>query len=338
MEKITMLGVSNSGKTCFIYAMYDFMQRVRNGFTFITNDPDVDLDLNEGWESIAFDGEWPNGTTQTSEYDFTVMFKSRPIMEFSWCDYRGGAITEKSTTDDVRKLHQRISDSQCLIICIGADTIKTLLTDSSNAQRNGDRELRRLNALISNFARNNDRRIPVIITLTKADLYTPQEQPQLLGVIREYFSSLLQPGGGWFVAVVPVTLGEDLGETNANDQTIHGTIAPKNIHIPVMFFLHSILKEKVHAMQNRIRGIHSKREDHRQEIKVNEGRGFWDKLWNGDNTDTLYAQIDNLNDEEKNLTSQLKALEEVFANMKDMFDVCKIFYDGNLITIKQDAV
>lgn len=25
MEKITMLGVSNSGKTCFIYAMYDFI-------------------------------------------------------------------------------------------------------------------------------------------------------------------------------------------------------------------------------------------------------------------------------------------------------------------------
>lgn len=29
MEKITMLGVSNSGKTCFIYAMYDFMQKYR---------------------------------------------------------------------------------------------------------------------------------------------------------------------------------------------------------------------------------------------------------------------------------------------------------------------
>ena len=31
MEKITMLGVSGSGKTCFIYAMYDFMQKVQNG-------------------------------------------------------------------------------------------------------------------------------------------------------------------------------------------------------------------------------------------------------------------------------------------------------------------
>lgn len=327
MEKITMLGVSNSGKTCFIYAMYDFMQKVQNGFTFITKDPDVDMDLNEGWEGIAFDGVWPDGTQLTSFYDFTVLFKSRPIMEFSWCDYRGGAITERSTQKDVDELHKRIFDSECLIVCIGADTIKGII---SGDNRKG-RELVRLNNLISRFAATKQRRIPIIFTLTKADLYTAQEQKQLLSVIKEYFSALYEQGAGWLYAIVPVTLGQ-FEETSVGDKTIRGVVAPKNIHIPVMFFLHSILKERIRNIQNKLNGISSDKNKYRQEIKRNQGRTWWDKFWNGDNTESLNSQIDSLNNEEKNISSQLEELEHAFGNMKDMFNVCKIFYEGQPMT------
>lgn len=323
MEKITMLGVSNSGKTCFIYAMYDFMQKVQNGFTFITNDPDVDMDLNEGWAGIALDGIWPKGTEQTSLYDFTVLFKSRPVMEFSWCDYRGGAITERSTQQDVDELHKRLYDSECLIICIGADIIKAILQNDNRKAR----ELVRLNNLISRYAATRQRRVPVIFTLTKADLYTVQEQKQLLGVIREYFSALYEKGAGWLFAIVPVTLGQ-FEESNVADNCIRGKVAPKNIHIPVMFFLHSILKERIRDIQNKLSGISSDKNKYRQEIKQNQARSWWDKLWNGDNTTTLSSRINELNDEEKNISLQLSELENAFGSMKDMFDVCKIFYEG----------
>lgn len=327
MEKITMLGVSNSGKTCFIYAMYDFMQKSQNGFTFITNDPDVDMDLNEGWESIALDGIWPNGTVETSFYDFTVLFKSRPVMQFSWCDYRGGAITGRSTEQDSKDLHERIKDSKCLIVCIGADTIKKIISGDTHSGR----ELVRLNSLLARFAAMQTRRIPIIFALTKADLYTQQEHQQLLGVIRSYFSSLYEPGAGWLFAIVPVTLGkfDNSGEGGA---TINGTVAPKNIHIPVMFFLHSILKERIRGIQNKLNGIYSDRDRYRQEIRTNQGRSWWDKLWNGDNTSALNTQISNLNTEEQNISSQLKELEMAFGNMKDMFRVCKIFYEGQPMT------
>lgn len=327
MEKITMLGVSNSGKTCFIYAMYDFMQKVQNGFTFITNDPDVDMDLNEGWESIAFDGVWPDGTARTSLYDFTVMFKSRPIMEFSWCDYRGGAIMDRSTEQDANDLHNRISDSECLVICIGADTIKAILAGEN---RKG-RELVRLNNLISRYAATMQRRIPVIFALTKADLYTVEEQKKLLGVIREYFSALYESGAGWLLAIVPVSLGQ-FEDSCDGDNSIQGVVAPKNIHIPVMFFLHSILKERIRGIQNKLNGIASDRNKYRQEISRNQGRSWWDKLWNGDNTKFLNTRISGLNDEEKNISSQLTELDQAFGNMKEMFNVCKIFYEGQPVT------
>lgn len=328
MEKITMLGTSNSGKTCFIYAMYDFMQKVRNGFTFITNDPDVDMDINEGWESIAFDGVWPNGTDRTRFYDFTVMFKSRPIMEFSWCDYRGGAIMDRTTQEnaqDVIDLQDRINDSSCLIVCIGADTIKSIL---SGDNRQG-RVLRRLNNLIVRYAANNKRRIPIMFAMTKADLYTPQDQKQLLGVINSYFSALCEEGAGWLFAVVPVTLGQF---ESSNGSEIRGVVAPKNIHIPVMFFLHSIIKERIRAIKSKLNGMSFDKHKYRQEVKYNQGRTWWDKLWNGDNTDSLNDKISSLSDEEKNMSLQLEDLEQVFGSMKDMFKVCKIFYEGRLMS------
>ena len=333
MEKITMLGASNSGKTCFIYAMYDFMQKPQNGFTFITNDPDVDMDLIEGWDSIAFDGIWPNGTQQTSYYDFTVSFKSAPIMEFSWCDYRGGAITDRSTQNDVDELHQRIFDSECLIVCIGADTIQEILLESNQYGRESRKglELKRLNNLILRFAVKTQRRIPIIFTLTKADLYTAQEQRQLLSVIEKYFSALYEEGAGWLFAVVPVTLGQ-FEKNSEGDNNIRGVVAPKNIHVPVMFFLHSILKERIRNIQNRLRGISTDKNRYRQEIEHNNGRTWWDKFWNGDNTEVIGSKIGELNKEEQNISSQLKDLEIAFGNMKDMFDVCKIFYEGKPMT------
>lgn len=327
MEKITMLGVSNSGKTCFIYAMYDFMQKVQNGFTFITNDADTDMDLNDGWESIAFDGKWPPGTQDTAIYEFTVLFKSRPIMEFSWCDYRGGAITDRSTERDVNDLHERIFNSECLIICIGADTVKHIL-DGDN--RKG-RELVRLNNLILLYAAKSQRRIPIIFALTKADLYTTQEQQQLLAIVKEYFSSLYQSGSGWLYAIVPVTLGKF--EDSSGSDRINGVVAPKNIHIPVMFFLNSILQERIRNIQNKLNGIHSNKNKYRAEVRYNEGRSWWSKFWDGDNTSTLNTQIESLNNEEQNISNQLTELGQAFDNMKDMFKVCKVFYEGQPVKI-----
>lgn len=327
MEKITMLGVSDSGKTCFIYAMYDFMQKVQNGFTFITNDPDKDMDLNDGWESIAFDGIWPNGTQDTTLYDFTVLFKSRPIMGFSWCDYRGGAITDRSTEHDVNELHDRIFNSECLIICIGADAIKQIIAGDN---RKG-RELVRLNNLILRYATKSQRRIPLIFALTKADLYTMQEQQQLLAIIKEYFGSLYQSGSGWLHAIVPVTLGKFDNSSGSNN--INGVVAPKNIHIPVMFFLNSILQERIRNIQNKLSGIHSNKNKYRAEIRYNQGRSWWSKFWNGDNTSSLNTQIESLNSEEQNISDQLTELEQAFDNMKDMFKVCKVFYEGQSVII-----
>lgn len=318
-----MLGVSQSGKTCFIYAMYDFMQQSQSGFTFITNDPDVDMDLCDGWAQIAYDGVWPNGTELTSHYDFSVLFHSKKIMEFSWCDYRGGAVSGRSTeNEDVTELQKRIKESECLIICLGADTVKALLSGDMRKQR----ELRTLNQHLSRFALENpERRVPVIFALTKSDLYTAEEQPKLLGLIKSYFSSLYDEGANWLFAIVPVTLGI----FNSTEGTkINGTIAPKNIHIPVMFFLHSLLKERIRSIHEQMQGIKIDRKSTQQQLTIQKGKSWWERIWNGDQTSSLTDKVSNLDAEEMNLVSLEKELSEAFGTMKDMFKVCKVFYNG----------
>ena len=99
-----------------------------------------------------------------------------------------------------------------------------------------------------------------------------------------------------------------------------------------MFFLHSILKERIHNIQNKLNGISSDKNRYKEEVKLNQGRSWWDKFLNGDNTRNLNTRISNLSDEEKNLSSQLAELEQVFSNMKNMFEVCKIFYEGQPIS------
>jgi len=283
--------------------------------------------LSEGWEQISIDGEWPQGNTVTNNYDFTVMFKSNPLMEFSWSDYRGGAILERSTEKDVKDLQERIHGSECLIVCIGADAIKDIISGGSSRIR----EMRRLNSLIMQYAKENKRRIPIIFALTKADLYTVEDQKKLLGIIKTYFSSLYVEGAHWLHAIVPVTLGKI--DNSWEDTKIHGTIAPKNIHIPVMFFLQSILKERIANIQKKLNGIKSDRETYHQEIINNQGRSWWDKLWNGDSTKKRKSEIESLNTDEKKLIGQLDELDQAFANMKDMFNVCKVYYDGQPVII-----
>lgn len=324
MDKITMLGASQSGKTCFIYAMYDFMQRSRNGFSFIAKNYDDDADLSEGWESIAYDGVWPPGTAETRDYDFNVLFHSKKILDFSWCDYRGGVLRERSTNEDVQKLMSRIKDSSCLIICVGADKVKDIIANESS--RNA-MELKRLNSFIARYSAENNKRIPIIFALTKADMYTPDEQKKLMSVVKTFFDPLFVQGSCWLVAVLPVCLGK-FDNTEGSDR-VNGIVAPKNIHIPVMFFLNAVLKDRVREIECKLKNIDTKRVEEENYRRTNADQNFFSKLWNGDRTLQSNRRTDKLNEEQKNLNDLLNDINEVFANMRDMFKVCKVYFDGN---------
>lgn len=324
MEKITMIGVSGSGKTCFIYAMHNFMSVPRNGFSFTATDLDVDLDLQDGWDGIATDHWWPEPTTNTTDYDFYVQYNTRPILQFSWCDYRGGATSERSSNQDKQDLINRIHQSSCLIISIGADTIKEILAGNQDQAR----ELKVLNGIIRNYEVNNVRRVPIIFALTKADLYTREDQGRLIDLIRLYFQNVFLPNSGWLTAIVPITLGSFPDGNNAGPRPINGIIEPKNIQVPVMFFVSSVLREKAATINNKLQRIRNDRNHYQIEAGKAKDQGWWDKIWNGDRLQAANASISSLDEEERNILNSLQEIERTLSSMKDLFRVCKVYYEG----------
>lgn len=328
MDKITMIGVSGAGKTCFIYAMYDFMSIPHNGFSFTAADLDADLDLQDGWRDIADNHKWPSSTAQTTDYDFYVQYNTYPILQFSWCDYRGGVTGEHSTEQDKAELIQRIYDSSCLIISIGADTIKEIIGGNQSKTR----ELNILNGIIRNYeVSHTGRRIPVIFALTKADLYTKEEKGKLIDLIQLYFRNLFLPKSGWLTAIVPITLGSF--PTGNNTGEITGTIEPKNIQIPVMFFVWSVLREKANTIKDKLQGITNRRDQYRIDAEKAKNQGWFSKIMNGDGVAIANTNISNLDNEERNLFERLAEIEDTLDLLKELFRVCKIYYEGDIMTM-----
>lgn len=325
MDKITMIGVSGSGKTCFIYAMYDFMSIPRNGFSFTAANLDQDLDLQDGWYQITEEHRWPEHNTNTINYDFHVQFNTKSILQFSWCDYRGGATSDRSTEQDKQDLMERVHQSSCLIISIGADTIKEILAGNQSKAR----ELKILNGIIHNYEINNNRRVPIIFALTKADLYTREEQGKLIDLIKFYFQNIFLPHSGWLAAIVPVTLGSFPSGDNTGD--IEGVIEPKNIQVPVMFFVSSVLHEKAENIKNKLDRINKDRNQYKVQANNARNQGWFSKIWNGDRYQAATRNIQNLNDEEQNVLNSLSEIENTLASMSDLFRVCKIYYEGEEI-------
>lgn len=322
-----MIGVSGSGKTCFVYAMHNYMSVAQNGFVFTAKDPDVDLDLSEGWDQIIYDGVWPDGTIGSQEYEFYVQYANSKIMEFSWCDYRGGALLDRSTAEDTVYLLNRINDSSCLVITIGADTMKEIIAGNIRKVK----EFTRLSNIINRFTAENNRRVPIIIALTKADMYTVDEQKKILGLIKTYFNILFVSEADWLVAIVPVQLGTKLGKNE--DGSICGTIEPRNVQIPVLFFVSAVLREITSNMSSKLKDIDANKADYRVKILKENNRGWFSRFWNGNRASEFNDKVDRLNQEERAILERLPEIEKMLEAMFEQFNVCKIFYKGQEIQL-----
>ena len=126
-ERITMLGTTGAGKTCFLVGMYADMSGGRRGFTFSTN-PDDDLDLSNKWSRLVEAGRdrWPPLTVdQPKSYTFGFNYGFRRIMEFDWIDYRGGALSiGRSTEADVQELKRYLRQSSYVMLCVSGEHLQ----------------------------------------------------------------------------------------------------------------------------------------------------------------------------------------------------------------------
>ncbi|MBE9167503.1 hypothetical protein IQ238_08205 [Pleurocapsales cyanobacterium LEGE 06147] len=240
--KIAMLGTTGAGKTSYLLGMYAVMQTGVKGFTLSAKDMDMDLDLTERWEKlISVQGEerWPAPNAAAMEhYNFDFSYGFRPMMGFEWLDYRGLALSDRSTEQDVQDLNDYLADCGCLFLCVSGEYLGDQITPVTVRAIKSDRMNQLMQQIISKHKQPAvDYPFPVAIVITKYDLCHHREKQAVIDDIKRLFQALFTANSGWLVMICPVSLGKELG----NDPEC-GNIIPVNVHLPIVFAIYSQLR------------------------------------------------------------------------------------------------
>jgi hypothetical protein len=256
--KITMLGASQSGKTCYMVGMYAMMKLGVNGLTITAQSLNDDLDLGDKWDrmiEVKGKDRWPEATSRAAvekTYRFNFNHGFQTLMSFEWLDYRGGAMNEEENEPEIQKLVSYLADSSCVFLCVSGEHLAQPLTDEhGSASRLKLLHMRRktmiermellLKGVYDLKQPTAEKPFPVVVVITKADLCTQHRtRHELVNDIKQLFPRLFERGGGWLTLISSVTLGSTLVDDPNNNE-----IDPINLHIPVAFAIFAHLRARV---------------------------------------------------------------------------------------------
>ncbi len=233
--RFTALGLSGSGKTCYVMGMYSEMASGIRGWTIRTANADADRISRQLriMENRTGGDRFPSGTQdyEFDDYEFELYFRNQKIMNFNWVDYVGGILENSSLNyDSLSLLEDCILLSTTLYIFIDGEM---LCTDDINKKIKNVRMncSNYINPRITNFIKNHeDMMPPVVFVITKADLCSRfNNLDEIKKVLRECFSSVFN-SEETPIYIVQVSLGEDIAEDDYS-----GEIEPVNIQTP--FFI-----------------------------------------------------------------------------------------------------
>lgn len=263
-SKISMFGVSASGKTCFLYAMAQVLRNgVRHGdnlVQIISNRASQQMKLNDGYMKLAR-RQWPQNTDKTETFDFKVNIQcnghfSEVIDSLKILDYRGGILEDMSENaeENLEELLISFRGSSAIIFIIDGKTlIDAMDPDDRDVSHRGktDDGLQLSARMQIEFVENifmeykllEENIPPILIAISKGDLFASDyERENGIRLIKEKLPSIFSHGSGLYSGITIMSLGEGLG-TDANGELI-GTLKLNqdyNIHVPAIFGIYADL-------------------------------------------------------------------------------------------------
>lgn len=315
-ERITMLGTVGAGKTCFLVGMYADMSGGRRGFTFSTN-PDDDLDLSDKWSRLVEAGpdRWPPPTsTQPKSYTFGFNYGFRRIMEFDWIDYRGGALSDRSTEADVQELKQYLRQSSCVMLCVSGEYLQVPKNAAVVRAQTG---IGRMNSFLTKLREEIERQkkeLPaVIIVVTKSDYCSQRSHEEIEEQIRDLFNPLFSPDSGWLVSICSVNLGSGLAA-----DTEKGEIDPHNIHLPLIFSIYCALYKELEQQQSKLDENMEKLEE------IEERWGRFKKWWRSEEIEQVFEEAEGDKQKLSSLQEDLQLLVRELTELRNF----RVYYNG----------
>jgi hypothetical protein len=246
--KITMLGTTGAGKTCYMIGMHMYMQTCgTNGFTITSCQHNQARQIEEQWDKMTESegtDRWPPGNPDVPiEYSFNFNYASQTFAQFDWLDYRGGALKDNADAEDSKILVERLCTSDCVFLCLPAE----YLLSGSRYKAAAKAGVGRMNTLMTEVAAKvnptPENPFPVAIIVTKADLlgeFDGSLESNAIDAVKAVFQSLFVPESPWLVSIIGVSLGQELAQKPES-----GEIDPIAVHLPVTFaVLCKLLKQK----------------------------------------------------------------------------------------------
>lgn len=263
-SKISMFGVSASGKTCFLYAMSQVMSRgVRqdnNLVQIISNRARQQMKLNAGYMKLA-QRQWPQTSDKTESYDFKVSMQcngyfSEIIDSLEIQDYRGGLLqsTQELDEEEFDNLMKSFRGSSAIIFIVDGQTLINALEpqerDISHAnntdvleQFSAQSQIRFVENIFMEYKRVEEEVPPILIAISKGDVFASDyEQRNAMNLIKEYLPSIFAIGSQLTVGITTMSLGDNLGSDAEGGLIGQLKLSPDyNIHIPVIFGIYADL-------------------------------------------------------------------------------------------------
>lgn len=334
--QITILGMSGSGKTCYLLGLYYKMGSGLKGYT-ITTDEDTDVQLRNRYTklcdaSLDKQERFPAGTDNISKYEFDLQYGYNTIMSFDWVDYPGGLLKEKNSgsLEEYEEVKKEINNSSSLFICVDGSLLRGDDIDCK-IDNVRDKCSNVINTFFTDYLKNNNALPPTAIIVTKYDICKDDTgEEELCKIIEEAFSPFfVKNNTEKVVTIIPVSIG-----TNIMDDDYSGKMKPLNIHLPIFmgiwFVLSRKIQDHVKYMKEQQNESDKKIESARDE-KAREENKWWFK--SKSEVQRLARKIQEAENEKKKQSEQLNFMLNVMADdsdklVKELEKIPYVFING----------
>jgi len=249
---ITLLGLSGSGKTCYLYTAAQILARgiSENGHTISATscNREITTILHRGVEDLA-KGKWPGGSIDTFAYPFALKIDGKPIFQFTIYDYRGNALDHFSENDkkQTNELLETFEESSCIIFLIDGATLRDALDfeclmpehrsayeDHFSNQLPAINKICYIESLLKDCNEQMERNVPILLVITKRDIFYEEELYAGKELLKELLPTIFSSQNNMIVGITAVTLGKikEDGQLKELWLSTNG-----NVHLPILFAL-----------------------------------------------------------------------------------------------------
>lgn len=273
MKRITIVGVSNCGKTCYFYGMMRTMIDGMHGFQLRLMNPDDFIKINQGIKrlsdiSLPLSDRFPNPSSGVEKYDMELMYGFSGISQFQWVDYPGEYVSK--LPGDFMAI---LADTSCLLVCVDGSLMQGTAADVEDIIDDIRNDCgREVNNALLQAANINGGLPPVCVIITKYDMVSQELKNEACveEIIQGVFSSLFTQVDGKAqteVMICPVSLGKDI--------LSGGRMRPKYMEKPICFANYVIFMEE---LRNYIATVQTDAQARQAAIDAYNNKGILERL------------------------------------------------------------